>query len=54
MNLIDKDKLLYELSCTVLSECSQDDYEHIENIINEQPIVAVLNDTYNEYTYKRE
>lgn len=35
MNLIDKDKLLYELSCVVLYECSQDDYEHIDDIINE-------------------
>lgn len=49
MNLIDRDKLLYELSCAVLSECSQDDYEHIEEIINEQPIICKLNnDIYNE------
>lgn len=43
MNLIDKDKLLYELSCAVLSECSQDEYEHIEDIINEQPMFDIDN-----------
>ena len=53
MNLIDRDKLLYELSCAVLSECSQDDYEHIDDIINEQPIVK-LNNIYNEHTNKGE
>lgn len=53
MNLIDRDKLLYELSCAVLSECSQDEYEHIEDIINEQPVVE-LNNIYNEHTNKGE
>ena len=53
MNLIDRDKLLYELSCAVLSECSQDEYEHINDIINEQPIVK-LNNIYNEHTNKGE
>ena len=50
MNLIDKDKLLYKLSCAVF-DCSQDDYEKIENIINKQPIICELNDTvlYNKY-----
>ena len=52
-NLIDRDKLLYELSCAVLSECSQDEYEHIEDIINEQHIVK-LNNIYNEHTNKGE
>lgn len=53
MNLIDRDKLLYKLSCAVLSECSQDDYEHINDIINEQPVVE-LNNIYNEHTNKGE
>lgn len=46
MNLIDKDKLLHKLSCAVF-DCSQDDYEKIENIINEQPIICELNDDIN-------
>lgn len=51
MNLIDRDTPLYEPSCAVLSECLQDDYEHIDDIINEQPIVK-LNNIYNEHTNK--